>query len=510
MIANIKDTGFIHLELITDDIDEVLVNHFSAVDPKTSYITSVEDQAWDGRHIRYFVRTKRLNYSFLNELKEVCEENGIPLDVVDSRSAPKFGPAETIIRADMLPNITLGDHQMRAIKACMANERGIHWHVTGAGKTEIMAGIIKAYPGCPTAIIVEEVIIAQQIKERLELREVVNKVGEFFAGKRPENDQLVIVGSIQSLRSPTEDERFKELKKKGTDKAWQTRRENAELLQKLVSKCHMVMVDECDRASSKQYRELFRKHSKARYIYGFSGTPFDKDRPVENLYIRELFGSVISKSDRTEMEKIGRIIPVHYYMVAMEEDGDKHDSSTNNSAIEEWMIDNGNFHKQIRKICEAFPDDGTLILVDREYHGRILEEFIPGSKFIFGKTPLKQRNAALKAFENREIKVLIGSKILKRGLDLDGGCENLILAYDGKLGSDFEQRIGRAVRQNKKGSARVFDFIWYCNRYLYRHSRERLKKIVEMGYDSTVIFSNANISGADLIKRNWVRPKSKK
>ena len=85
------------------------------------------------------------------------------------------------------------------------------------------------------------------------------------------------------------------------------------------------MVDECDKATSKQYGYLFRNYFKGRRRYGFSGTPFDKKKPIQNLALRENLGSIISKTDRRSLEKIGRIIPVKFYMFAYGEDGDAQD-----------------------------------------------------------------------------------------------------------------------------------------------------------------------------------------
>src|SRR5690606_19501976 len=128
-----------------------------------------------------------------------------------------------------------------------SSRRGIHSHPTGSGKTECMAAIVKMFPGCPTVIIAEEKIVSKQIEERLTLRKVAGhsgSIGAFYAGKRP-NGQIVVVGSIQALHKMPESARRKEIKRTGADKAWQTRNRNADFLQKVIGKCHMVLIDEC-------------------------------------------------------------------------------------------------------------------------------------------------------------------------------------------------------------------------------------------------------------------------
>jgi len=511
MIAKLKDDNFIYLEMVTPEIEELLKEKFSAMDPRSRYSTAFELGTWDGKTVRYSVKKKRLYVSFLPELEDVCQVNNIPFDVVDERVRPKFFPIpQEHINKDLLPGIELADYQVRALKAMHTNERGILDLPTGAGKTELMAAAISMYPGCPTAIIAEEVIVSQQIKERLELRKVVEEVGEFFAGKRP-NGQVVIVGSIQALRSPPQSARRAEKKRTGDDKAFRTRQKNAQYLQKMVERCHMIMVDECDRASSDSYKDLFLKYGvNARYVYGFSGTPFDKDKPVQNLYIRERFGPVICKVPRSEVEANGRIIPIKFFMMSVDENGNKRDKTDNNTAIKDFMVNNNNLHNKVNNICKAFPEDGTLILVESIELGNILSEKIKNSAFICGSTPLKKRNEAIKKFEKRDLKVLIGSRILRRGLDLKGGCENLILCYDGQMSTEFIQRVGRALRKNDRGWARVFDFLFLNNYYLYKHSKKRLETIVGMNYDSKVVLDSGTIAGEDLIKRRWRLPKFKR
>jgi len=113
----------------------------------------------------------------------------------------------------------------------------------------------------------------------------------------------------------------------------------------------------------------------------------------------------------------------------------------------------------------------------------------------------------LRAFEKRKFNVLIGGKIINRGLDLDGGCENLIIATGGKLRSDFVQKVGRALRHNKRGKSIVYDFFFRCNKYLYGHSKARLKTMVDFGYKSTIVFKNGSIDGDKLIKSRFRIPK---
>jgi len=213
---------------------------------------------------------------------------------------------------------------------------------------------------------------------------------------------------------------------------------------------------------------------------------------------------------REEVEAVGRIIPVKVFMIGVGEDGDKKDGRAFDIAVCEEIITNDSFHQLVVSIQKSFPKDGTLILIDTspiEPLGMHLEEIIPNSKFIFGKSSKKERRKYIELFEERKLSCLIGSKILKRGLDLMGGVENLIIIGGGKQWSDFEQKVGRALRKNKRGWARVFGFFFLNNKYLYKHSRENLKAIVDMGYETKVIIGGVEIDGEKFVKSRFRPPK---
>ena len=203
-------------------------------------------------------------------------------------------------------------------------------------------------------------------------------------------------------------------------------------------------------------------------------------------------------------------MPISYFALAFGEDGFKDDSTAFDIALDEMMVHNEKFHQFIAALCKRFTDDGTLILVERDDLGNALKALIPDSDFIHGKTSKKKRPEIIRAFEERKLKVLIGGKNVRRGMDLKGGCENLILATGGKLGSEFKQRIARAARVNKKGCARVFDIYFLCNKYLYGHSRMRFKAAVAAGYASKVVFKDCSVEGEKFIKSRFHRPRVKR
>ena len=508
MIARIVDNQHIKIEQITSDIEDRLIKWFSARHPNHQFMTGISfSHDYDGVIRRYNVRKQQLALPFLKELTTNCFKARIPLDVIDERPPYACPTSPEQITDQWLPGITLNPYQVESIKKTCIVDCGILQAPTGAGKSECIAGIIKAHQ-CPTIVLAEQTVIVDQLRERLELRDIAAEVGLFYAGKTVE-DKVVCVGTSMAFFKPPEPtaSRYRPENYVQVYQAWQTRCRNAEKYRKIMQKCQLLIVDECDKASNKVYRKIFRFWFKGRKRFGCSATPFDPDKPVENLYIREHFGPIIHQVRRHEVEQCGRIIPIRYVMIAVGENENRYDDTMFDVAVNEKIVHNEEYHQLVVKIVKAFPDDGTLILVERNELGQFLERLIPDAKFVYGQTSRTQRRKIFRQFEQRKIKCLIGGKIVKRGFDLKGGCENLIICNTGKLRSDFLQQVGRALRINSKGFARVFDFYYLNNKYLYSHSRKRLKFVLSEGYHAMVKFQRGSILGEELVKRRFRIPK---
>jgi superfamily II DNA or RNA helicase len=529
MIATIISNKIIQLSNITVWEEDILDKRFSAERPSAKYIDISGGSSWDGVYRKYNQFSKTLARPFLGELRALCKAKKLQLIVIDKRPKSKYKPIDiSLIDEDFLPGIKLKPFQIDAIKTIYKTEVGIINVTMGGGKGELIAGMCKALP-CPTVIIAEQIQVIEQLKQRLRLRDVCQEPGLFYAGKMP-SGQLIIIGSIQSLVKPKQRpekpllENFKDSKSGKAAKkfekafknyeqklkAFRSRTKKAEALHKLIGTCDMLIIDECDLCTSSTYKNLLRYWFNGRRRYGFTGTPYDESKPVENLVLQEHLGSVIYVQDRESVEKTGLIVPIKYYALAFGDDGNKDDATAFDIAVNEMMVHNPRFHLFITALCRRFVDEGTLILVERDDLGYALQSLIPDSEFIHGKTPRSKKPKILQAFESRKLKVLIGGKNVRRGLDLKGGCENLILATGGKMASEFLQRIARAARINKRGNASIFDIYFLCNKYLYAHSRRRFKAAVAAGYESRVVFREGSVDGEKFIKSRFHRPKAKK
>jgi superfamily II DNA or RNA helicase len=522
MLAVLRDNQWINLEHLTDYEESTIWNAFSVARPGV-YIDPGQ-RNWDGIYRKFNRAKRRLARPYLSRLRDVCEQNKLSLDIDDQRPDPQFpclSPAD--ITPDFLPGITLEDYQIAAIQKGCELECGIFLLPTSAGKTEIAAGIVKAH-SCPCMILAAQTVVIDQIKARLELRDVAGEIGLFYAGKRPDG-QMVVVGTIQSLtpaKKPeepvrsnydTEDNYKRAVKRYEKSKlAYNTRRANLKYILSYMKSAEMLVVDEADTASSKVWRDTMRFYFRGRYRYGFTGTLATKERPVESMHVEELLGGVVFRVDRELLLERKRIVPVNYRMLAVGVDGDKKDASTYDIAHREWIEENVEFHELIAGLCTKLvtAQNGVLIIVDKELLGHNLMRAINnvgiGSDFIYGKTAKRARRVAIEKFEKRELRVLIGGKIINRGLDLRGGCEHLINCTSLRLTSDLLQKIGRAFRLNQSGKATIWDIYHMGNRYLYDHARAKLKAMVNANFETKVFFPGGPIAGQLLVEKRFRIP----
>jgi len=515
MIARIVDNNYVYLYNITDAEDQIIWDEFSVSKPN-AYVDASMYASWDGVYRKYNRAKKRIARPLLQHLIEVCKKRKLPLQIEDAREEWEYKVVEKEqINEDFLSGLQLESYQIEAIRSCVDNECGIIDVPTGGGKGELICGFCKAI-SCPTIILADQKIVVDQLKKRLELRDITKEVGLFYAGRRP-NGQAIVVGLIQSLVMPKSPPKIPDRTDKDTDstynrklkrydssvKAYKTRQKNVKILIQYIKKAEMIIVDECDKAASESFKHLFRHYYKGRRRYGMSGTPFDPEKPVEEMVLKEHLGSTIFKEYRKNVLAKGRIVPITYNMLAFGLEGSPSEGSAYDIAYDEHVISNEKFHKLITALCKKHQDVGKLILVDRKALGCALCDMLNAngmeSVFIRGDTPIKERNEALKRFEKREFSVLIGGKIINRGLDLAGGSEVLILAGSNKQQSDLIQKVGRALRKNEKGRSIVYDFFFRCNRYLYDHAKRKLKIMVDEEFDTKVIFPGGILDGREFV-----------
>ena len=185
---------------ISDAHNNILWNKMTFSDPNARFMNA--SRPWQGQFRKYDLVNKRCLLTFLPRIVSICRSENIQFSIEDLRDPVSYKTTNPdLIDSNWLENIILEDYQVAAIKKAMTTEFGIFKLTTGSGKTELIAGICKAI-SCRTIVLADMTVVVSQLRDRLRLRNVAEEIGMFFAGERPNGEQIV-VGSVQSLMPPS-------------------------------------------------------------------------------------------------------------------------------------------------------------------------------------------------------------------------------------------------------------------------------------------------------------------
>ncbi len=152
---------------------------------------------------------------------------------------------------------------------------------------------------------------------------------------------------------------------------------------------------------------------------------------------------------------------------------------------QQFVQKNPTRNDKIREIAnqEAAEGNSVLVLVQAIEHGQSLPEGIPGSALAFSKMGMKKRRAAIEAFRNGDLKVLLATSLADEGLDVPI-ASRLIMAAGGRAAGKIEQRAGRVLRPHpsKKDGGIIHDFLDRGAAFAYAQAKARLRVYEKLGY----------------------------
>jgi len=137
-------------------------------------------------------------------------------------------------------------------------------------------------------------------------------------------------------------------------------------------------------------------------------------------------------------------------------------------------------------INEVRSGGNTLILIDRIKSGELLQELIPDSVFIQGKTKTEDREEEYGEIATEQHKVLIATYgIAAVGINIPR-IFNLVLVEPGKSFVRVIQSIGRGIRKAQdKDHVQIWDITSAC-KFSKRHLTARKKFYKEANYPYTI------------------------
>lgn len=364
------------------------------------------------------------------------------------------------IEPDCLNGITLRDYQIKAANRLLKAKRGVVKMATNSGKTEVMAAVLTAFPNDPAIVFVHRKDLMYQTAERLAERLGI-EIG--IVGDGQYDPQQVTVAMVQTMSNLLE----------------KASHNGAAIFEDNV----VVMVDECHNASAGKYLDTLA-NIPGPYRFGFSGTPL-KQVALADLKLVAYTGRILYEVTNKEMIGAGYsatpIVNIH----CVQSSDEYQWMMKYQEAYDQLIVKNKARNRLISNIADA-TDGVTLILVTRIDHGKTLQSMLKNSVFVHGNSSTEQRREALEFMRQGLWGVFIATIIFDEGINVPA-VDTIILAGGGKSEIRVLQRIGRGLRQ-KEGSNLlvVHDFLDDTNKYLFKHSEERIDVYEKEGFEVIV------------------------
>jgi superfamily II DNA or RNA helicase len=359
-------------------------------------------------------------------------------------------------------NLDPRDYQEESVLAAIKNKSGVIVLPTSAGKTLVIALLVKSIQvqhDCKTLILVPDIqLVAQTYSDFLEYGIPEEEITKWTGSIEPNKNAKIVISNAQILLSEKQDlSLLKDIKLLVIDEVHKIRYGNK--INKVVE----------------QIPALFR--------YGLTGTL--PDNKIDQWNIFGKIGRVIyfkQSADLREQKYISQVhvaaLKLNYSNVPQFTIPSMHNPTAGYEEEITWLQTNKFRNDIITKLVNK-QDKNTLIMVDRIAHGeellRVLQENTDKAvHFVHGAVEIEEREMIRKLMEEQDNVACIAiSKIFSTGINIKN-LHNIIFAAIGKARIKIIQSIGRSLRKHaSKKRATIFD-IWDNLRYGNKHVVERL------------------------------------
>lgn len=390
------------------------------------YTTKVKRDLWIGKTPKYIKLYEEepdknrilLPIGYLEKLKTLLKS----FELIDKRLV--------LPEIKYKSNINLRDYQIEPVnKLCKVNHGGII-AICGSGKTN-MAIETFARIGQPTLWICHTTELLNQTKERmlkcLDIKS--NEIGEIKGGKVKIGSKITLA-LIQTL--------------------------NKINIADIQQNFGCIVLDEAHHLPANTFYDTIIRFD-AKYKYYVTATPDREDGLTEIL--NRTLGEPVHKIQQEDMAKYTIIPKLEIIKTQFET------RSTEYVEVMKDICKNNDRNKLIKDIVFQAYKDGRhiLLLSDRVTHleqiKTLIAEHIDDKhvKILNGTLKKKEREEIIEKCNNKEIKVLLATKLAREGLDITH-LDCLVLATPKKAKGAVTQEVGRIMRVCEgKSSAIVYD-----------------------------------------------------
>ena len=478
------------------DIDEFLMQHLEnkySYELKDAYFIKKRNQHANTTVRLWSKKMRRIAIGYLDQIKKTLYDyaqykNKTPvITIQDNR---KFNEETITMPEKLLTGKELRDYQEESVDKYLNKKGGniaVLELITGAGKSLIFTEIIRRL-GYKTLIVVDKKELLMQTKKVLE-EELGIPIGIIGDGQK--QIEHITVATIQTLHK------------------------NIDEYKDYLSTIRFWVTDECHKISAKSYYNLGHHLTNTSHRLGVSAT-YKRD-DGNDMMLTATAGDIIhSITGQTLIDKGYLMRPNIYftkynipeqYITEVEKkllDNikgiNKAQKTVDMKSVEateediqylsyypEIIVRNPHRNEIIKTTVEKNKDKTILILVKQIEHGELLQELLPGSKYIYGETNTKEREQSLKDFKTGKLKILISTiSIFAEGVDIPS-LDIVINAAANKGDIKTIQVLGRVLRKKEgKETAEYYDF-YDTYKFFYNASRARRTAFKNEGHKVTII-----------------------
>ncbi len=407
----------------------------------------------------YNARREHFPTGLLPLVRKHAHANGVSLDIDDRRLAPLAYRED----ADLG---WLRDYQRDAVRRAAIAGRGILWLATGAGKTEIAAGLTRAVPG-RWLFVVHRTNLARAAAERIE-RRTGERVGmidaDTFAVER------VTCATFQTLTRML---------------AGQHKRVTREDAVRLLSRFDGVMVDEAHTLPAQTYYRTLMSIPNAHWRIGLSGTPLARgDR--KSIFTIASLGPVLMRVKAETLIEEGHLSRPIIRMVTVPQAVDK---PTWHGAYTQGVVNSTPRNRVVLDLALR-AHKPSMVFVKQLKHGQRLKQLLERASlrvsFVNGSAPVDARMAAVERLERGDLDVIVTTAVFQEGVDAPG-LRSVVLADAGRSVIALLQKIGRGMRRTDvKTTFEVWDVFDLQEqggkKWLENQSRARARSYLDEGH----------------------------
>lgn len=451
-----------------------LYNEFAIRHPNAFYLRTRQRgmQNWDGK-IKYITKTGQFKIGLLPSVYKRCIELGIKPIIVDMRQPlPKVSKVVT-----QIGKYKLRPEQEKAVKAILSNKLGetpfqigVLDYTVNAGKTLIMSALYLSYKKqLKTLLITNDSDWLNQARD--EFKQYLPGEDITFVQGKVLNWSNFTIGMVQSISR------------------------NMRYYQNELAKIDMVLIDEADQGSSKQYQNVITRLFNTRVRIGLSGTIYmsklAKDK-VKNMNLRCFFGDVLAEFKLKDSIKKGystktivKTVEGKPWFGNWESDcmsyNEIYDDSITNNKIAwtmaldrlKWNLNQGRYPALV--VCKHIAHCENLY----EFFKERLDN-THNIAYVHVNTPTKLRQQIMKDFREGKIDILVSTTIIARGKNFP---KLRYLLNTASMDSQEKsiQFLGRLVRKDESKSKVYLDDLHYPGNYLSRHGNHRRKYYQDQG-----------------------------